>query len=115
MKIEALSIRIVQEAPSLDPVVIGELRAELMAIGSPLALAIARIYEYTGEGLVDVAIALPALAEACATLVAGIDGRVDERVLDAARYQIDTLEPMPDRPAPRAVVPDVPLAALRKR
>ncbi len=65
-------------------------------------------------GVVDPAIALPALAEACATLVAGIEGRVGMRELEAARYQIDTLEPVPDKPAPVAA-PDVPLTSLRKR
>jgi hypothetical protein len=83
-------------------------------VGTPLALTIARTYEYVAEGLVDPAIALPALAEACATLVAGVAGRVDARVLDAAKYQVDTLEPRPDPPM-RVVVPDVPVVSLRKR
>jgi hypothetical protein len=64
--------------------------------------------------VVDPAIALPALAEACATLVAGIEGRVGARELEAARYQIDTLQPVPDKP-PRVATPDVPITQLRKR
>ena len=36
----------------------------------------ARIYELVEMDVVNPAIALPALAEACATLVAGIEGRV---------------------------------------
>ena len=112
--VELLSTRLVQQAPDLEADTLAQLRAELAAVGSPLALAIARIYELVERDLVDPAIALPALAEACATLVAGIEGRVDERVLEAARYQIDTLEPVPDRPAPPAGT-DVPLTSLRKK
>lgn len=112
--IEALSVRLVQEAPALDVDVIAMLRIELERIGSPLALTINRIYELLAEGLVDQAIALPALAEACATLVAGVQGKVDQKVLDAAQYQIDTLTPMPDRPA-KIATPDVPLLSLKKR
>lgn len=109
-----LSTALVQQAPALDPGTLAQLRDELQAVGSPLALAIARIYELVEMDVVDPAIALPALAEACATLVAGIEGRVDARVLEAARYQIDTLQPVPDQP-PRATAPDVPLSSLRKR
>lgn len=112
--LEQLSTTLVQQAPALDPDVLAHLRDELHAVGSPLALAIARIYELVERDLVDPAIALPALAEACATLVAGIEGRVDARVLEAARYQIDTLEPVPDKPSPVAT-PDVPITSLRKR
>lgn len=114
MKIEALATRIVQEAPTLEPAVLDELREELQAIGSPLALSIARIYEFVGHGLVDPAIALPALAEACATLVQGIEGKVGDRVLEAARYQIDTLTPMPNKP-PKIATPDVPLISLKRK
>ena len=35
-------------------------------------------------------------------------------VLDAMKYQIDTLEPLPDRP-PTIAAPDVPITKLRKR
>jgi hypothetical protein len=112
--IELLSTALVQQAPALDAATLAELRDELHAVGSPLALSIARIYELVELDVVDPAIALPALAEACATLVAGIEGRVGERVLEAARYQIDTLQPVPDKP-PRVAAPDVPLTSLRKR
>lgn len=112
--LETLSTRIVQDAPAIDKAVLEALHVELHAIGSPLALTIWRIYELVNEGLVDKAIALPALAEACATVVAGIRGLVGERVLEAARYQIDTLTPMPDRPA-KIATPDVPLLSLKKR
>lgn len=107
--IEPLITRLVREAPALDPRVIEDLREALWAEGSPLALAIARIVELVGEGLVDPGVALPALAEACATLVSSRD----PDVLAAARFQIDTLEPVPDRP--HIAAPDVPLATLRKR
>ena len=112
--IELLSTALVQQAPALDADTLAQLRDELHAVGSPLALSIARIYELVEIDVVDPAIALPALAEACATLVAGIEGKVGERVLEAARYQIDTLQPVPDKP-PRVAAPDVPLTSLRKR
>ena len=112
--IETLSTRIVQDAPSLDPKVLEALHIELHSVGSPLALTIWRIYELVDEGLVDKAIALPALAEACATVVAGMRGLDGQSVLEAARYQIDTLTPMPDKP-PKIGTPDVPLTSLKKR
>jgi len=112
--IEALATELVQQAPDVSSATIEDLRNLLWAVGSPLALAIARIYELVEMDVVDPAIALPALAEACATLVAGIEGRVGERELEAARYQIDTLQPMPDKP-PRVTEPDVPITKLRKR
>ena len=107
--IEPLITRLVQEAPELDAEVIAELREELARVGSPLALAISRIVELVGEQLVDASIALPALAEACATLVSSRD----PRVLEAARFQVDTLQPVPDRPT--AIMPDVPLSQVRRR
>ena len=97
--IEALITRLVQEAPAIDARVVEDLRAELWSQGSPLALSIARIVELVAEHLVDAGVALPALAEACATLVSSRD----PRVLAAAKFQIDTLEPVPD------------LVTLRKR
>lgn len=116
-QIESLSIRLVQDAPTLDPAVVQGLRAALEEVGSPLALTIARIVELVHEGLVDPAISLPAIAEACATLAAGVRGTVDQRVLDAAQYQIDTLTPMPDRPdkPPRIGTPDVQVIDLVRR
>ena len=102
--IETLVTRLVQDAPALDARTVSELRDALWAEGSPLALAIARIVELVAEGLVDPGIALPALAEACATLASSHD----PKVLAAARFQIDTLEPVPDPP-------DVPIRALRRR
>ena len=113
--IEPAITRLVQEAPHRDTATIETLHTALWSVGTPLALSIARIVEYVADDLVDPGIALPALAEACATLVAGLSGKVSDTVLEAARYQIDTLEPMPDTPAaPRIGTPDVPLASLRK-
>jgi hypothetical protein len=108
--IEPAITRLVQEAPARDPETLGVLQAALAGVGSPLALSIARILEYVADDLVDPGIALPALAEACATLVAGVRGKLDDRVLAAARYQIDTLEPVPDRP--HIAAPDVPVVDL---
>ncbi|MEO6771985.1 MAG: hypothetical protein ABI467_03070 [Kofleriaceae bacterium] len=112
--IEPAITRLVQQAPMRDAATVAALLAALRAVATPLALVIARIVEYVDDDLVDPGIALPALAEACATLVAGVHGRLDARVLDAAAYQIATLEPMPDRP-PKIATPDVAITQLRKR
>lgn len=115
-RIETLATQLVQDAPDLDGDVIAELRARLESVGTRLALTINRIVELVDEGLVNPAISLPAIAEACATLVAGERGHVDQRVLDAAEYQIDTLTPMPDKPkGPELRAPDVPVIRLGKR
>ena len=112
--IEPAITRLVQEAPARDGATVTALLEALRDVGSPLALVIARMLEYLADDLVDPGVALPALAEACATLVAGTRGQLDQRVLDAAEYQIATLEPMPDRP-PKIATPDVAITQLRKR
>jgi hypothetical protein len=106
--IEALITRLVQEAPAIDANTVDALCEALVADGSPLALSIRRIVELVAERLVDPGIALPALAEACATLVASDD----PRVLEAARFQVETLQPVPDRP--RIAEPDVGLTQLNR-
>ena len=113
-RIEQLITDLVRAAPGSDPAVVGELIERLHRVGSPLARTIARIVELVAEDLVDPGIALPPLAMACATLADGLRGRLTERELEAARYEIDTLTPRPDKPPPLAA-PDVPVAALRKR
>ena len=113
-EIEPAITKLVQEAPVRDTATVTTLIGALRDIGSPLALVIARTVEYVEDDLVDPGVALPALAEACATLVAGVRGQLDQRVLDAATYQIGTLEPMPDRP-PKIATPDVSITQLRKR
>ncbi len=102
--IEALITRLVQQAPTLDEAVIAELVGELRALGSPLALAIARVVELVGAGRVDPGIALPALAMASTTLA---DARLTDRERDAARFEIETLLPLP-------VEPDVPVSQLTR-
>ncbi len=108
--IDDLATQLVQQAPDLDPDTIAALRTGLEQQGSALALAVSRIVELVAEGLVDAAIALPPIAEACSVLVT----TSDTRVLAAMKYQIDTLEPMPDKP-PRVGAPDVPASALKRR
>jgi hypothetical protein len=112
--IEPAITKLVQEAPTRDRATIADLLAALRGVGTPLALVIARTVEYVDDDLVDPGIALPALAEACSTLVAGQRGALDARVLAAAEYQIATLEPMPDRPV-KIATPDVSITQLRKR
>lgn len=112
--IEPAITRLVREAPDRDRATVEALIADLRAVGSSLALVIARTVEYLEDDLIDPAIALPALAEACNTLVLGVRGKLDQKSLDAAEYQIATLEPIPDRPA-KIATPDVSIIQLRKR
>ena len=113
-RIEQLITELVQRAPITEPAVADELVEHLRRIGSPLARSIARVVELVAEQLVDPGIALPALAMACATLADGVRGTLGTRELEAARYEIETLMPVPDRP-PRISAPHVPLSSLRKR
>lgn len=113
-RIEELITLLVRSAPASDPAVVDELVEHLHRIGSPLARSIARVVELVAEQLVAPGIALPPLAMACATLADGVRGKLTDRELEAARFEIETLMPMPDRPPPIAA-PDVPLSALRKR
>lgn len=101
--IEALITRLVREAPALDTPTIETLVDALAKDGRPLALAIAKVVTLVGHGRIDAGIALPALAMACTTLC---DARLTEREHEAARYEIETLLPMP-------VKPDVPVDSLR--
>jgi hypothetical protein len=113
-RIEPLITELVRAAPVCEPAIAGELIAQLREIGVPLAMAIARVVEDIAQQRIDAGIALPPLAMACATLIDGLRGALGERELEAARYEIETLLPVPARP--RAIAaPDVPLAALRKR
>jgi hypothetical protein len=113
-RIEQLITLLVQSAPAIDTAVVDELVERLRRVGVPLARSIARVVELCGEQLVAPGIALPPLAMACATLADGVRGKLTERELEAARYEIETLLPTPDKPPPLAA-PDVPLSALRKR
>ncbi len=109
--IEALVTRLVQDAPDLAPDVVADLTTRLRADGRPLALAIARVVELVAAGAIDQAISLPALAMACGTLC---DPRLTAKEHEAARYEIDTLLPVP-KIAPVLTAPDVPLVSLKRR
>jgi len=117
-RIEALITELVRAAPVCAPAVVDELTGELRGIGAPvaqpLARSIARVVELVAEQLVDPGIALPALAMACATLADGLCGRLGERELEAARYEIETLMPLPE-PRRRLIVIDVPVIDVRRR
>jgi hypothetical protein len=112
--IEPLITQLVQSAPALDPAVVAALIEQLDGIGAPLARAIAGVVGLVAEHRIDAGIALPPLAMACATLTAGLRGELTQRELEAARYEIETLLPLP-APAPVIAAPDVPLTALRRR
>ncbi len=111
VRIQQRITELVQRAPEIDAGAVDDLIEALRGVGSPLALAIARIVELVAEQLVDPGIALPPLAMACATLA---DGAFGEREREAARYEIETLLPTPAPPT-RVILPQVPLAALRRR
>ncbi|MDB4963156.1 MAG: hypothetical protein JWP01_3155 [Myxococcales bacterium] len=117
-RIEQLITQLVQSAPALDEAVLRDLDGELQANGSPLARSIARVLALldTGQPIagIDQGIALPALAMACGTLC---DPRLTEREHDAARFEIETLLPLPASAVkpPTLTAPDVPLSSLRRR
>jgi hypothetical protein len=119
-RIEHLITTLVQTAPELEPALADELVRHLLELDSsiehpqPLARSIARVIELVAVRRVAPGIALPPLAMACATLAAGVRGELDDRALEAARYEIDTLLPLPRAPIAIAA-PDVPVSALRKR
>ncbi len=112
VSIEQLITRLVQEAPVLDRPTIDDLVGALRRDARPLARSIAKVVELVGEQLIDPGIALPALAMACHTLG---DARLGEAEREAARFEIETLLPVPDhagKTPPRFVVPDVPVTRL---
>jgi hypothetical protein len=112
-QIEDLATRLVREAPELDSTLVGSLVAELIADGRPLARSLADVVGRTGAGAIDAGIALPAIAMACATLC---DPQLGEREREAARYEIETLLPVPEGSKPPVIAaPDVPLTSVRKR
>jgi hypothetical protein len=106
-----LATQMVQSAPVLDREVVAQLAAALVANGAPLALSLARVVEGVAAGTIDAGIALPPIAMACSTLC---DPALGDREREAARFEIETLLPLPVRP-PRVTAPDVPLASIRTR
>lgn len=115
--ISELVTRLVQSAPAIDEGERAGIVAALDAITEPpaaahLARSIAAIVARLGQP-VDPGIALPPLAMACATLTDVVDGRLTAREADAARYEIDTLLPVPPT-APIIAAPDVPLTRLKR-
>jgi hypothetical protein len=113
-RIEQLITSLVQTAPDADAAVVGELLGLLRGVASPLARSIARVLALVTRQRIAPGIALPPLAMACATLAGGVRGALGERELEAARFEIETLLPLPDRP-PAISAPDVPVSALLSR
>lgn len=107
-RIVGLITALVQTAPELAPETITALATELRANGAPLALSIAQVIELVAQRSIDAGIALPALAMACGTLQ---DPRLTEREREAARFEVETLLPLPCG-TPKIVAPDVPIAQL---
>jgi hypothetical protein len=118
--VEQCLTELVRSAPGLDPALVDAALDDLRSIRAPLALSIARVLELVGLQLIDPGVALPPLAMACATLADGLRGSLGPRELEAARYEIETLLPVPDPPSGGArpsfyLAPQVPLSALRRR
>jgi hypothetical protein len=111
--IEQLVTKLVQEAPVLDASTVDDLVRALRTDARALARSIAKVVELVGEQLIDPGIALPALAMACATLC---DVRLGDAEREAARFEIETLMPLPDHHGkrPTFVIADVPLTRLKK-
>ena len=101
MSFTASITTLVQQAPEIDRAFATQVIDELRAAGSPLAAAIARIVELVLEQRVDPGIALPALAMAASTLDDVRAGKLTEREGEAARYEIETLLPLPGAPPPK--------------
>lgn len=99
--IQPLITSLVQTAPAIDRGTATRLIDELRMVDTPLALAIAAIVELVLAQRVDPGIALPALAMACATLDDVQRGALGPREAEAARYEIETLLPVPNGPAPK--------------
>jgi hypothetical protein len=119
-RVERLITDLVRMAPAADAAIVGELVEHLHRVDAPfaqLARSIAEVVGRVAARQVDPGIALPPLAMACATLIDGVRGALTQRELEAARYEIDTLLPLPPSalPAPAVTAPDVPLSSLRVR
>jgi hypothetical protein len=113
--IEDAITKLVQSAPAIDVAIAETLVAELRRISGDresLARSIADVLEHVLAGRIDPGIALPPLAMACSTL---LDAKLSRRELEAARYEIDTLLPLPASSKPTLAAPDVPLTQLRRR
>ncbi|HWM86516.1 MAG TPA: hypothetical protein VNO33_11775, partial [Kofleriaceae bacterium] len=87
-----------------------------------LALAVERLLDHVRAGEVQGELVLPYVASACHTLVQAFDelaspdrsgARVEGLPLEAARYELETLLPVPGQ-APVGG-PDVPIASLKGR
>jgi two-component system chemotaxis sensor kinase CheA len=91
-----------------------------------LALTCERCMDLLAQGAVLIEIGVPLLASSLRTLAQAFEtlaradrsgARVEPLPLRAARYELETLFPIPGRPAAgmRAAAPDVPLSALTRR
>ena len=112
VSIEQLITKLVHDAPVLDGRTVDDLVTARRRDARPLARSIAKVVELVGEQLIDPGIALPALAMACHTLC---DARLGDREREAARFEIETLMPLPDHGGaapPKFVIPDVPVTRL---
>lgn len=97
--IEPAIAKLIWEAPHRDPDTMAALRTALSRVGTPLAASIARVVGHLADDLLPPAIALPSIAEAGATLVAGLKGTVGDSAVEAAQYQLERLEPAQQKPS----------------
>jgi two-component system chemotaxis sensor kinase CheA len=89
-----------------------------------LSLACERCMDLLVQGAVPVELGYPILASSLRTLAQAFESlaradrsgaRLEPLPLRAARYEIETLFPVPGRPTPGTRAPDVPLTALTRR
>ncbi|HWN67747.1 MAG TPA: Hpt domain-containing protein, partial [Haliangium sp.] len=89
-----------------------------------LSLACERCMDLLAQGAVLVELGFPLLSSSLRTLAQAFEtlaradrsgARVEPLPLRAARYEIETLFPVPGRPVPGTRAPDVPLTALTRR
>jgi two-component system chemotaxis sensor kinase CheA len=105
-----------------------ELGMQSMLLGADdlgrLSLTCERCMDLLAQGAVAVELGYPLLASSLHTLVQAFESlaradrsgaRAEPLPLRAARYELETLFPIPGRPAPGVRAPDVPVTALTRR
>jgi hypothetical protein len=115
--LEGALTALIQRAPDGSPQQVRDAAGDALAVAFcaaaaartdhvALACAMERCLELLADGRVDAGVALPALAMAAHTARSW-----DAAAVKAARYEVETLLPLPGTPAPRRAL-DVPAVSL---